>query len=210
MPEPTTDPNPITDRYVRAMTWIYPAQSGLALTIRAALLVYNADVLDAEVDEDGEWAEELELAHAVVHVFQGDPITDRAQFWKAADESSDLSALDDAVSRVPEEIAALSYFAERTIILDDVTVAPAHRRQGLGRQIAALTLDAAGAWTSEALVIAIAGARDDKDETREASAALLRALGLQPMPVDDLWAAATTEIAFQDDYRTAMQLETLW
>jgi hypothetical protein len=107
--------------------------------------------------------------------------------WGALVESVDEMTSDstDAAELLTAGLAAvedlgLETSTVRVIILDAVDVAPVLRGHGLGKQVAAYTLHAAGVWAPGAFVCAIQGSRERDDPRVEAAAgAICAAVGLQ-------------------------------
>lgn len=149
------------------------------------------------------------LAHATVWAYDGittsvcDPdfrdVLDDL-YWECDAENGDLEAAAGRLLTAFEDdgLDLLAGFAMlRWLILDSVEVQPPLRGLGLGRTIAAHALQMAGAWSTDAAIVAIAGARVENgyeldavayaeawQDQAERSVQLLDALGLEYHPAN--------------------------
>ena len=188
----------------------YDSDVELTMICGSLLTLVGSDEASVECDLDD--AREVPLAHAIAYAWDGD----------LADESDSFLDCLDAISSDTCEVATLAvqWMSEcdddmfdllfrRVIVLDVVEVAPAVRGRGLGKQVAAYTLHAAGAWTDGVLVAAINGTREPHDPcVAPAAVGVCAGLGLERFGSTSLWVGNTSMTCFLDRMEKLLSLRS--
>lgn len=171
----------------------YDSDVELTMVCGSLLALVDQDESGNGCDLDD--AREAPLAHAIAYAWDGDLTDESESFLDCLDAISTdtchaATLLVESMNQWDDDM--FDFLFGRVIVLDVVEVAPAVRGRGLGKQVAAYTLHAAGAWTDGVLVAAISGTREPHNPcVAPAAVGVCAALGLERFGTTSLWVGNT-------------------
>jgi GNAT superfamily N-acetyltransferase len=172
----------------------------------------SAELFTSYISDETDDLEYVLLADSDAYTWDGNLLEDPEGFFEACDiETDDLCTVGEYVLAASRELEELLEFGcSRVIILDAVRVEPAARGNDLGQQIAAHIVRIAGGWSDQAVVLAIAGSReDDTEQIKQAAKGVLLGIGLRAVGDDGLFVGDCSMGPFAESLSDALRMSTL-